>query len=397
MTVLVIGDSPNVDLFTTAIADPAGCGVVANVADLRDWMQARPSEELIVLGPDLDLAVALEVASAERVLHPTTGVVLIRHRIDSGTLGQGLRAGVRELVSADDLQGLSDACRRSVMLTSQLRHGAASGDAPQRRSTIVTVFSAKGGCGKTATATNLAAALANRGATRVCLVDLDLGFGDVGVVLQIQPTRTIADAAPARGVIDSIGAQSITLSHSPGFDVILAPLEPGKAESIPAGFVSQLLTVLRADYDFVVVDTPPNFTDQVLAAFDVTDYYLLLATLDVAAVKNLRLTLQTLGLLGYPRERWRVVLNRADAKVGMSRDDVQQALGVPVTAELPSSRSVPAAMNRGVPLVLSEPNHAFSVAVKRIASDLAGSATSQAVKAKHNLVRLRTGRAHATR
>ena len=400
MTVLVTGEAPNVELFTTALATLPDVSVLGNVVDLRDWMQSHPAEELIVLGPDIEFALALEVASAERLTHPTTGVVLMRHRVDSGTLGQSLRAGVRELVSADDLQGLSDACRRSLTLTRQWRHTAAGDGRPQHRATVVTVFSAKGGCGKTAVATNVATALAHRGARRVCLVDLDLAFGDVGVVLQLQPTRTIVDATATPGLIDEVAVQSVIVSHSPGLDVILSPLEPGKSESIQASLVGQILAVLQGLYDFVVIDTPSAFTDHVLAAFDITDYYLLLATLDVAAVKNLRLTLQTLDLLGYPRDRWRVVLNRADAKVGMSSLDVQKALGVPITAEIPSSRAVPASMNRGVPLVLESPGHAVSTALKKIAGGFAtrSSAPPPAVPAKHGFGIMRGGRSqHATR
>jgi pilus assembly protein CpaE len=398
MTVLVTSEAASLELFRTAIGSPDGVRVVGNVADLRDWMQERDDEELIVLGPDIDLAVALDVAAVERLVHPTTGVVLIRHRVDSGSLGQGLRAGVRELVPADELQGLGEACRRSLSLTRQLRQSA-SGVGPLNRAQVVTVFSAKGGCGKTTIATNLAAALADGGAHRVCLVDLDLAFGDVGVVLHLQPTRTIADALVGLGPLDEVAVQSLVINHSPGLDVVLGPLEPSKAEAIQAGLVTQLLASLQSSYDFIVVDTPASFTDHVLAAFDVTDYYLLVATLDVAAVKNLRLALQTIELLGYPRERWRVVLNRADAKVGMSSGDVEKALNAQIAAEIPSSRAVPASMNRGVPLVLDNPRHSATTAIKRLAGTLLDrSATSQVPANRRSLGLLHAGRAqHATR
>ncbi len=400
MAVLVSNDPTNTELFSAAV------GVVdfvaGSVADLRDWMSNRPDEEVIVLGPDIDLAIALDVASVERVVHPTTGVVLIRHRVDSGTLGQGLRAGVRELVAADDLHGLSEACQRSISLTRQLRNSASGIGHRVHQATVVTVFSAKGGCGKTTVATNLAAALADVGSRRVCLVDLDLAFGDVGVVLQLQPNRTIADAV-SHVPLDQVAAESLVINRSPGLDVILGPIEPGIAESIPAQLVGQLLTALGALYDYIVIDTPSNFSDHVLAAFDATDYYILLATLDVAAVKNLRLTLQTLDLLGYPRDRWRVVLNRADAKVGLSVADAQKALNVSIAGEIPSSRAVPASMNRGVPLVLDSPGHAVSAAVKRLAGSLAartpaGSADGEPSNSRTGFGFRRGGRAqHATR
>src|SRR3954449_7278322 len=97
-------------------------------------------------------------------------------------------------------------------------------------------------------------------------------------------------------------------------------------------------------FDFVVVDTPPAFTDHVLAAFDQSDMVALIATLDIPALKNLKLTLETLDLLNYPRDRWRVVLNRSDSKVGLALSEVEKTLRVPISAEIPSSRDVPASI-----------------------------------------------------
>jgi pilus assembly protein CpaE len=134
-------------------------------------------------------------------------------------------------------------------------------------------------------------------------------------------------------------------------------------------------------FQYVVVDTPPAFTDHVLAAFDESDVLALLATLDIPALKNLKLTLETLDLLNYPREKWRVVLNRADSKVGLAFSEVEKTLRVPIAAEIPSSRDVPAAVNRGVPIVLDSPAHPVSMAIKRFAERqvLAGGPTSASI------------------
>jgi pilus assembly protein CpaE len=336
-------------------------------------MTAHPDEDLVVVGADIELNVALDMAAAERVAHPTTGVVLLRQRVDTGVLGQALRAGVRELVPADDLKGIGEASRRSLGLTRQMRNVGSGEGRATRHGAVITVFSAKGGCGKTTIATNLAAALAADGKRRVCLLDIDLAFGDVGVALQLHPTRTLSDAV-GYDHLDEVAIRSLAVNHSAGLDVILAPLEPGLADNIPASLVANLLQELRELYDFVVVDTPPAFSDHVLAAFDNTDYYILLATLDVPALKNLKITLETLDLLGYPSERWRVVLNRSDAKVGLSSDDVAKTLRTDIAAHVPSSRAVPASINRGRPIVLESPGHAVSGAIKRLAGDLASSA-----------------------
>jgi pilus assembly protein CpaE len=133
--------------------------------------------------------------------------------------------------------------------------------------------------------------------------------------------------------------------------------------------VSDLLSILREQFDFVVIDTPPAFTDHVLAAFDQSDVVALLATLDIPAVKNLKLSLETMELLNYPRDRWRVVLNRADSKVGLTIAEVEKTLRVSIAAEIPSSRAVPASINRGVPIVLDEPKHPVSLAIRRFADE----------------------------
>jgi pilus assembly protein CpaE len=244
--------------------------------------------------------------------------------------------------------------------------GSAVDAAPEGR--VVTVFSAKGGCGKTTIATNLGAALANGGQARVCLVDLDLAFGDIAIALQLVPARTMTDSAAMVGTMDEQGVQSLVTPHSPGLDTVLAPTEPGQAERIDVKVVGELVRVLRRMYDFVVIDTPPAFSEDVLAAFDASDCYVLLATLDIPALKNLRLTLEMLELLGYPQANWLVALNRSDSKVGLGIDEVERTLRVPIAVQIPSSRAVSASINRGVPIVLDEPGHAVSQAVKQLAT-----------------------------
>jgi pilus assembly protein CpaE len=125
--------------------------------------------------------------------------------------------------------------------------------------------------------------------------------------------------------------------------------------------------VLRENFDYVVIDTPPAFDDQVLAAFDLSDAVVLLATLDIPALKNLKLTLETLDLLNYPRDRWKIVLNRSDSKVGLAISEVEKTLRTSITAQVPSSRDVPASINRGVPIMLDDPRHPVSLAIRGFA------------------------------
>lgn len=357
---------------TTAEALRAAVGearVVTNLEQLRITLDTDPYEDVLVLGPSVDVGSAFRIAGSLRLTRPALSVVLVRQRIDTSLLAEAMRTGIRDVVDERDLPRLNASVRQLQTFAAALRESAApsNGDSPHGpRGKIVTVFSAKGGCGKTTLATNLAATLAERGRRQVCLVDLDLAFGDVAIALQLFPAHTIADAVPLDDV-DFTAVQALLTPHSPGLTTLVAPVEPGSAESIPATLVAHILELLRQHFDYVVVDTPPAFDDQVLAAFDLSDVIALIATLDIPALKNLKLTLETMALLNYPRERWRVVLNRADSKVGLAIGEVEKTLRAPISVEIPSSRDVPASINRGVPIALDDPRHPVSLAIREFA------------------------------
>jgi pilus assembly protein CpaE len=363
MTLLLESDPATAE--TLALAIGRDTVTVESVHALVRALDDRPEEILVVIGADVDLTAALDLATDYRGKRPELGVVLLRRRVDVSVLGQALRAGIREVVNPDDLTALGDACRRSREVSHRIQgtvHVDHSTDGQ-----VVTVFAAKGGTGKTTVATNLAVALAEAGRSRVCLVDLDLAFGDIAIAMQLVPARTIVDAVGMQGNMDATGLQSLLTPHSPGVSTILAPLEPGDADRIPAAVVSELIRTLRTMFDFVVIDTPPAFTEPVLAAFDLSDHYVLLATMDIPALKNLRLTLDMLDLLGYPRDSWTIVLNRSDSKVGLTLSDVEKALKLPIGAKIPSSGDVSASINKGVPLLLDQPSHPVSIAIRDLA------------------------------
>lgn len=368
MTTICDLDPTTADALRGAVGEAR---VVLSLEALRSLLDTDPYEDVLVIGPSVDGASAFRLAAALRLSRPSLSVVLVRQRIDTGVLAEALRSGVRDVVDERDLYRLNASVRQLQSLSAALREqttptGGDTGHGPRGR--IVTVFAAKGGCGKTTLATNLAATLADRGRRQVCLVDLDLAFGDVAIALQLFPAHTIADAVPL-GDVDFTAVQSLLTPHSPGLTTLVAPVEPGSAESIPATLVSHILELLRAHFDYVVVDTPPAFDDQVLAAFDLSDVIALMATLDIPALKNLKLTLETMALLNYPRDRWRVVLNRADSKVGLAISEVEKTLKAPISAQIPSSRDVPHSINRGVPIALDDPRHPVSLAIRDFAEN----------------------------
>ncbi|MBR7743908.1 AAA family ATPase [Phycicoccus sp. BSK3Z-2] len=324
----------------------------------------NPQVEQIVIGSDIPIDRACELSEATRLDRPEIGVILLRSRVDVTTLSQALRAGIREVVASDDHTALAEALRRSRELTSRLIGHASGGSAREGR--LITVFSAKGGVGKTTLSTNAATHLAHSG-LRTLLVDLDLSFGDVAISLQLVPAQSIYDAVSMSGHLDDEALRGLVVTHEEsGLDVLCAPNDPGDADRIPVPTVSEVLKVARRSYDYVIVDTPPSFTEHVLASIDVSDALVLIATLDIPAVKNLRVAIDTLDMIGSPKDSRIIVLNRADAKVGLRPEDVEAAIKTPIAVNIPNSLTVPASVNRGVPIVLDEPKSPVSLSMKEL-------------------------------
>jgi pilus assembly protein CpaE len=364
MTILVCNDARDTAVLAAAIGE---AHVVGHLPDLRRRLADQP-DDLVVMGPDVDLAAAAEFAAAARIDRPALGVVLVRHRVDYGVLAQALRAGIRDVTSVHETQRLGEACAASRALSEELRHtaGLAPATAGRARGRIFTVFGGKGGTGKSTVATNLGVALARSGA-RTCLVDLDLAFGDVGIMLGLFPERTLSDAVPMAMTLDAAGAASLVTVHGSGLHAVLSPTEPSTAEQVPADLVARLLSLFAEQYDVVLVDTPPAFTEHVLAAVDASDEVVLVTTPEVTSIKNLKLALHTLDLLGQPADRRRIVLNRADAQTRISADDVAAMIGAPVHTVVPADGAVPVSINRGVPVVLDQPRNAVTRAIRQLA------------------------------
>ena len=368
---------------------------LANLDATRDALSNSLDEDVVVVGPSIDAAGAFRLAADYRITRPTLSVILVRRRVETSVLAEAMRNGVREIVEEHDLRALNEAVQRARALAGDLRVLSDGGESPAtKRGTIVTVFSAKGGCGKTTVSTNLAAMLASETDKKVCLVDLDLAFGDVGIALQLVPVHTLADAVAMGASMDADGLRDLLTGHSTGLQVLAAPVGPDTKESVSPSLVTRILDLLSAEFDVVIVDTPPAFDDTTLAAFDRSDLLLMLTTLDIPAIKNLKVSIETLHYIGFPAEKIEVVVNRADAKVGITVADVRKAIEVPIAARVPSSRDVPAATNRGVAITVDAPRHPVSQAIRSLAAthlpDLAGQLAEPA-SSKRRIFRQRGG------
>jgi len=380
MTVIVELDSTSAEALQSAVGSIST--IVPGLEQLRRHLEVHPGEHAVILGPSVDLSAAVALADTLRVTKPALGVVLVRRRIDTTVLADALRAGMREVVEDRDLTGLNEAVARVYALHTALTQGVDETLSTRGNGTLITVFSAKGGVGKTTLSTNLAACFAGQLKKTVCVVDLDLAFGDVSIVLQLFPVHTIADAVGMDRKLDPSAIEQLLTEHPSGLKALAAPVQPEAKDRITGELVSKLLHILKQMFDIIVVDTPPAFDEVVLQAFDESDLILLVGTLDVPALKSLKISAETLSLLNHPKDHWRLVLNRADMKVGLTPHEFEKTLNLPIAALIPQSNAVPTSINLGKPIVLESPKHPVSVAIRRLAEAcLAHAAASSAGRA----------------
>jgi pilus assembly protein CpaE len=232
------------------------------------------------------------------------------------------------------------------------RQGTSARELKQDDGELVCVLGPKGGIGKTLTTANLAVALADAGHS-VAAVDLDLQFGDLGLTLGLVPDKTSYDLVCSGGSLDAVKVSAYMTEHPSGAHVLLAPTRPEQASQVTVDFLRELYPILRSSYEYVVVDTPPGFSPEVIATIDVSSRVCMIAMLDALSLKNGKLALETLARMGYDRDRIKIVLNRADTNVGISVADAESVIGRSPDVLVPSDRDVTRSVNSGEAIVLA--------------------------------------------
>jgi len=352
------------------------------------------SDDLDVVGTNRDVAAAagtLAGGHLDCILHatrsatfPSAEVAAIREHtrapvilVASGGEAANMLEHALEMDVADVLL-LPQLMHNVVFAIRKASHARRQLQTTVHRGRVITVFSPKGGTGKTVVSTNLAAALAKHEGKRTLLLDLDLQFGDAAIMLGLEPGKTIYDLVVAPGELDPEKLAGYVAKHPCGLDVLAAPLRPEDAELIVESKVTALIEVARSSYDVIVVDTSPFFHGPMLATLDRTDQLLVLCGLDVPTLKNVRLALQTLELLSFPASRIEYVMNRSSANVGLKVREVEDGMKVKVGHELPLDRTVQICVNRGDAPVLAEPRSEFSRGLMALAKQVAPKAAPNA-------------------
>ncbi len=389
---LILVEADQAVLARMGAALPAGWGAQA-FADLDelDGAPVRPDDPVVlVLGPSQAGEVQLGRVAALLRGTPGVGAVLVVDRLSSDLMRLSLRAGIDDAIDvaqvASELpSAVSDLVGRLEEDLSTARAAAQDGRTLHgrrpARAAVTSVFSPKGGVGKSVLAVNLAAALAQSCGQPVAILDLDLQFGDVSVMMRLQPAHTLSDAISAGDLLDETLLRSFLVRHDKsGVYVLGAPTSPSDADQVEPATILRVLELMREMFAHVIIDTPPHLSEVVLQAVAESDLVAFLVAMDVPSVKNARLGLQAFDLLRLPMDKVLLVLNRADSKVHLAPHDVERALELRVHLSLPSDPVVPQSVNQGVPVQIAYPRSRFAGQVAQLAEIVMSRAEQSALE-----------------
>ena len=396
--VLIVDDIPETrDHLAKLLSFESDFEVVGSAASGREALEisAKVTPDVVLMDinmPDMDGISTTERLAAEV---PTASVVMMSVQGEADYLRRSMLAGAREFLvkpfSSDELtsairQVYTREREKLSRIAVQQDSGASesravdAGRASGEPGRVIAVFGPKGGVGRTTLAVNLAVAAATELGQRTCLVDASFQFGDVGVLLNLNPkNKSVADLVPdmESGDPDTVG--TFLINHSSGIRVLLAPPSPETAELITPAGAKRMVEILSREHDLVVVDCQSSFNDTTLAILDIADTILTMLSLEITSIKNIRLFLEVADQLGYGQDKIRLVLNRADSSLGIRVADVEHSIGRRVDHTIVSDgRSVVYALNRGVPFFLSNREAQVSQDILRLANAVVGTKPAEA-------------------
>jgi pilus assembly protein CpaE len=365
------------------VASPLSYASIEALLDALDLQEPAPI--VAVFGPSFAGPSGLAQLSEVIRDRPEMSAVLVVEELSTQLLQQAIRAGVSDVITIPtDTAQLVEAVDRAAANLSSLPAVPAAppivpaGEPGSALGRMVTVFSTKGGAGKSMVATNVAVTLAKQAERPVCLVDCDLQFADDAVMLKLVPQHTIVDAVGSLNRLDVPLLRSLLIRHEPsGLLVLAGPTEPAFADQISADDVMKIIDTLREFCAYVVVDTPSHFTEVVIRVLEESDDIILVAGMDVPNIKNVKLGLQTLRLLSVPISKVKLVLNRANSKVKIDVSEVERALQIRADCLIPSDISVPQSVNKGVPVVLDAPKSGVARSLLQLSEMIATSEPSR--------------------
>ncbi|MEA1902567.1 MAG: AAA family ATPase [Actinomycetota bacterium] len=330
---------------------------------------------MLLLGPTFKDAAHMDEIRTLHNADPALVLMLVAEEITADLLRQGMRAGVSDVLDTPlDEAKIEEAIEQFAHDVLKRQTATPKPQEPERSEDgrIITITSAKGGSGKTVLATNLALLLNRVPETKVCLVDADLQFGDVCLVLQLEPRFTMVNAAHELHHLDAELLDSLLTEHPSGLKVLAAPLEPAFADDITTAGLMQMLDVLKENFDYVVVDTASMLDELILSLVEKSDDLLMLVDMDLPSVKNAKLALETLRLLKFSTSNVQLVMNRSNSKAKLDNKEIEGALKMEISAAVPSDAIVAASVNEGRPVVETDPKSKVAKGFESVAALIVG-------------------------
>lgn len=302
--------------------------------------------------PVMDGIKATEVITGE---NPGTSIIMMSVQNDREYLHKAMAAGARDYITkpftGDELVSSIikvyeiDLKRKSKIAVKKEDH---------TESKVITVFSTKGGVGKTTIASNLAVGIARQTRKKVALLDLDVFFGDVAVQLNINVRNTLSDLIKDISNLDVNLLEEFMMSHFSGVKILPAPLKPEYAEYITASHIEKIIKIARERYSYIILDTSQNFNEITLAALDASDIILFLTSMDLTSIKNTKTGLEVMESLKYSKEKLKIIINRGTEQYGIKYKDAELTLNSSIFAIFPDDQAtVTNSLNKGIPFVLS--------------------------------------------
>lgn len=343
--------------------------------------ESQANSNVVIMSANMELASALSLAEELRLSHPTVGVLLLRKKIESSVLSQAMSSGIREVISMGDPEALVVACKRSEEISRRQSLNVVAQKTNRNLGIITAIHSARDGIGSSTIAANIAMALSSSPESQVCLIDALPACGDVAVRLRIDTSKSWSDLL-GLVLVDDEALHSTLVQVKAGLNVLTAPRESAAVGYDVNVFTNQVLRPLQDHYSNLVIDTDSRvdaFTREILR---IADRVVLCTDLDLASLKNLKIRLKELVSLGLNEERFMIVVNKSDLKVGINLKDVPELIGLHVTAALPWDSEVTRLSNEGLTMVMEKPRSLLVHSLQHVLDSLRVAATSSDAKSK---------------
>ncbi|MEQ8156616.1 MAG: response regulator [Clostridiaceae bacterium] len=331
--------------------------------------------DIVLLDMDLPGVGGIGVAEVLTAVVPNVLVIMTCSKLGKESFKKAMAAGARDLIEKPFIA--HELVHKVISLYDNRARSLASAEEKNFaelavKHEVITVFSTKGGVGKTTVASNIAAALAEKTNEKVALLDFDLEFGDVPIMFNIYPDRTIHDLNNEIQNLDADLLEEYLIEHPSGVKILSAPLSPEFAGFISPKNISRIINVLLENYKYIIIDTAPSFHDINLAAMDVSDKIFYVTTLDLPSIKNAKLGLQVMKTLKYDDNKINLVLNRYNKKFGITKKDIEKSIGKKTMYTIPEdTATVVHSMNKGNPFVISHNSSGVAKSVIEISGTIA--------------------------